>query len=275
MIKQLLHSNRIEKILLVDNNYSLTGLVTLKDINKSLDFPNATKDSEGRLLVGAAVGTDKDSRDRAAALIEAGVDVLVVDSAHGHAQGVLSQVQFLKKEFKVMQGIGGNVATPEGAWAVAKVGANAVKVGIGPGSNCTTRIITGVGVPQITAVANAVEALKSRNIPVIADGGIRFSGDVAKAIAAGAHSVMLGSVLAGTEEAPGDVETALESELLQLNCEKARQYLNWSATLSFEETVQMTTDWYKKYYESHLDICKVTLEQIKIYETLFQERNST
>ena len=206
VIKQLLHSNRIEKILLVDKNYSLTGLVTLKDINKSLDFPNATKDSEGRLLVGAAVGTDKDSRDRASALIEAGVDVLVVDSAHGHAEGVLSQVQFLKKEFKEIQVIGGNVATAEGALALAKAGADAVKVGIGPGSICTTRIITGVGVPQITAVANAVEALKSRNIPVIADGGIRFSGDVAKAIAAGAHSVMLGSVLAGTEEAPGEVE---------------------------------------------------------------------
>ena len=206
VIKQLLHSNRIEKILLVDDNHNLTGLVTLKDINKSLDFPNATKDSEGRLLVGAAVGTDEDSRDRAAALIEAGVDVLVVDSAHGHAEGVLSQVQFLKKEFKEIQVIGGNVATAEGALALAKVGADAVKVGIGPGSICTTRIITGVGVPQITAVANAVEALKSRNIPVIADGGIRFSGDVAKAIAAGAHSVMLGSVLAGTEEAPGEVE---------------------------------------------------------------------
>ena len=157
-------------------------------------------------MVGAAVGTDKESKDRAAALIEAGVDVLVVDSAHGHAEGVLSQVQFLKKEFKEIQVIGGNVATAEGALALAKVGADAVKVGIGPGSICTTRIITGVGVPQITAVANAVEARKSRNIPVIADGGIRFSGDVAKAIAAGAHSVMLGSVLAGTEEAPGEVE---------------------------------------------------------------------
>jgi IMP dehydrogenase len=206
VIKQLLHSNRIEKILLVDNNFTLTGLVTLKDINKSLDFPNAARDSEGRLLVGAAIGTDKDSGQRATALIEAGVDVLVVDSAHGHAEGVLNQVQFLKKEFKDIQVIGGNVATAEGALALAKAGADAVKVGIGPGSICTTRIITGVGVPQITAVANATQALKNKNIPVIADGGIRFSGDVAKAIAAGAHTIMLGSILAGTEEAPGEVE---------------------------------------------------------------------
>jgi IMP dehydrogenase len=206
VIKQLLHSNRIEKILLVDNSFTLTGLVTLKDINKSLDFPNAARDSEGRLLVGAAIGTDKDSGERATALIEAGVDVLVVDSAHGHHEGVLNQVQFLKKEFKDIQVIGGNVATAEGALALAKAGADAVKVGIGPGSICTTRIITGVGVPQISAVANATQALKNKNIPVIADGGIRFSGDVAKAIAAGAHTIMLGSILAGTEEAPGEVE---------------------------------------------------------------------
>jgi len=206
VIKRLLHSNRIEKILLVDNSFTLTGLVTLKDINKSLDLPNAARDSEGRLLVGAAIGTDKDSGERATALIEAGVDVLVVDSAHGHHEGVLNQVQFLKKEFKDIQVIGGNVATAEGALALAKAGADAVKVGIGPGSICTTRIITGVGVPQISAVANATQALKNKNIPVIADGGIRFSGDVAKAIAAGAHTIMLGSILAGTEEAPGEVE---------------------------------------------------------------------
>jgi len=206
VIKRLLHSNRIEKILLVDNSFTLTGLVTLKDINKSLDFPNAARDSEGRLLVGAAIGTDKDSGERATALVEAGVDVLVVDSAHGHAEGVLNQVQFLKKEFKDIQVIGGNVATAEGALALAKVGADAVKVGIGPGSICTTRIVTGVGVPQISAIANATQALKNKNIPVIADGGIRFSGDVAKAIAAGAHTIMLGSILAGTEEAPGEVE---------------------------------------------------------------------
>ena len=206
VIKQLLQSNRIEKILLVDGSFALTGLVTLKDINKSLDFPNAARDSEGRLLVGAAIGTGDETNQRTASLIDAGVDVLVVDSAHGHAEGVLKQVQFLKKEYQNIQVIGGNVATAEGALALAKAGADAVKVGIGPGSICTTRIVTGVGIPQISAVANAAEALKNKNIPVIADGGIRFSGDVAKAIAAGAHTIMLGSVLAGTEEAPGEVE---------------------------------------------------------------------
>ena len=206
VIKQLLQSNRIEKILLVDDNFALTGLVTLKDINKSLDFPNAARDSEGRLLVGAAIGTGDETNQRTASLIDAGVDVLVVDSAHGHSEGVLKQVQFLKNEYQNIQVIGGNVATAEGALALAKAGADAVKVGIGPGSICTTRIVTGVGIPQISAVANAAEALKNKNIPVIADGGIRFSGDVAKAIAAGAHTIMLGSVLAGTEEAPGEVE---------------------------------------------------------------------
>jgi IMP dehydrogenase len=206
VIKQLLQSNRIEKILLVDDSFALTGLVTLKDINKSLDFPNAARDSEGRLLVGAAIGTGDETNQRSASLIDAGVDVLVVDSAHGHSEGVLKQVQFLKKEYQNIQVIGGNVATAEGALALAKAGADAVKVGIGPGSICTTRIVTGVGIPQISAVANAAEALKNKNIPVIADGGIRFSGDVAKAIAAGAHTIMLGSVLAGTEEAPGEVE---------------------------------------------------------------------
>ena len=206
VIKQLLQSNRIEKILLVDDSFALTGLVTLKDINKSLDFPNAARDSEGRLLVGAAIGTGDETNQRTANLIDAGVDVLVVDSAHGHSEGVLKQVQFLKKEYQNIQVIGGNVATAEGALALAKAGADAVKVGIGPGSICTTRIVTGVGIPQISAIANAAEALKNKNIPVIADGGIRFSGDVAKAIAAGAHTIMLGSVLAGTEEAPGEVE---------------------------------------------------------------------
>ena len=184
VIKQLLQSNRIEKILLVDDSFALTGLVTLKDINKSLDFPNAARDSEGRLLVGAAIGTGDETNQRAASLIDAGVDVLVVDSAHGHSEGVLKQVQFLKKEYQNIQVIGGNVATAEGALALAKAGADAVKVGIGPGSICTTRIVTGVGIPQISAVANAAEALKNKNIPVIADGGIRFSGDFAKAIAA-------------------------------------------------------------------------------------------
>jgi IMP dehydrogenase len=206
VIKRLLQDNRIEKILLVDKNFSLTGLVTLKDINKSLDFPNATRDVEGKLLVGAAIGTKKDTMDRTEALIRAGVDVLVVDSAHGHSEGVLEQIRQIKSNYRDMQVIGGNVATGEGALALVKAGADAVKVGIGPGSICTTRIVTGVGVPQISAIANVTEALRNKNIPTIADGGIRFSGDLAKAIAAGGHVVMLGSALAGTEEAPGDVE---------------------------------------------------------------------
>ena len=206
VIKKLLQENRIEKILLIDDSFKLTGLVTLKDINKSLDFPNAARDEEGRLLAGAAIGTKADTLDRCQALIDAGVDVLVADSAHGHSEGVLNQIKAVKSNFKDIQIIGGNVATGEGALALVKAGADAVKVGIGPGSICTTRIVTGVGVPQITAVAEVTEALIKKDIPVIADGGIRFSGDIAKAIAAGGHTVMLGSVLAGTEEAPGELE---------------------------------------------------------------------
>ncbi len=206
VIKRLLQENRIEKILLIDDSFKLTGLVTLKDINKSLDFPDAARDEEGRLLAGAAIGTKADTLDRCQALIDAGVDVLVADSAHGHSEGVLNQIKAVKSNFKDIQIIGGNVATGEGALALVKAGADAVKVGIGPGSICTTRIVTGVGVPQITAVAEVTEALIKKDIPVIADGGIRFSGDIAKAIAAGGHTVMLGSVLAGTEEAPGELE---------------------------------------------------------------------
>ncbi|MBT5715470.1 MAG: IMP dehydrogenase [Opitutae bacterium] len=206
VIKRLLQDNRIEKILLVDSNFTLTGLVTLKDINKSLDFPNAARDEEGRLLIGAAIGTKKDTMERAEGLINAGVDVLVVDSAHGHSEGVLEQIRQIKSHYRDIQIIGGNIATAEGALALVKAGVDAVKVGIGPGSICTTRIVTGVGVPQITAIADVSEALKNKGVPVIADGGIRFSGDLAKAIAAGGHSVMLGSALAGTEEAPGEVE---------------------------------------------------------------------
>jgi len=205
-IKRLLQDNRIEKILLVDSDFTLTGLVTLKDINKSLDFPNAARDEEGRLLVGAAIGTKKDTMDRAEALIRAGVDVLVVDSAHGHSEGVLEQIRQIKSHYKDIQVIGGNVATAEGALALVKAGVDAVKVGIGPGSICTTRIVTGVGVPQITAIADVSEVLRNKGIPLIADGGIRFSGDLAKAIAGGGHAVMLGGALAGTEEAPGEVE---------------------------------------------------------------------
>ena len=206
VIKKLLQQNRIEKILLIDDSFRLTGLVTLKDINKSLDFPDAARDSEGRLLAGAAIGTKPDTLDRCQSLIDAGVDVLVADSAHGHSEGVLNIIKEIKSNFKDIQIIGGNVATGEGAIALAEAGADAVKVGIGPGSICTTRIVTGVGVPQVTAVAQVTEALKDTDIPIIADGGIRFSGYIAKAIAAGGHTVMLGSVLAGTEEAPGELE---------------------------------------------------------------------
>ena len=206
VIKRLLQDNRIEKILLIDDSFKLTGLVTLKDINKSLDFPDAARDDEGRLLAGAAIGTKIDTLDRCQALIDAGVDVLVLDSAHGHSEGVLNQITTVKSNFPNIQVIGGNVATGAGALALVEAGADAVKVGIGPGSICTTRIVTGVGVPQISAVSEVTNALIKKDIPVIADGGIRFSGDIAKAIAAGGHTVMLGSVLAGTEEAPGELE---------------------------------------------------------------------
>ena len=205
-IKTLLYRNRIEKILLVDDAFSLKGLITLKDINKSKDYPSATKDSEGRLLVGAAIGNSVDTEERTEKLVQAGVDVLVVDSAHGHSQGVLERVKKVKKDYPNIDVIGGNVATAEGATALMKAGADGVKAGIGPGSICTTRIVTGVGVPQITAISDVVSSMKKKGIPVIADGGIRFSGDFAKAIAAGADCVMLGSILAGTEEAPGQVE---------------------------------------------------------------------
>ena len=190
----------------MDDNFSLTGLVTLKDINKSKDFPNAARDSEGRLIVGAAIGTKSDTDERTEKLIKAGVDVLVIDSAHGHSKGVLDRVTKTKSDYPDVQVVGGNIATGEAALALVKAGSDAVKVGIGPGSICTTRIVTGVGVPQVTAVAEVAAALKGKGIPIIADGGIRYSGDIAKAMAAGAHTIMLGSVLAGTEEAPGEVE---------------------------------------------------------------------
>ena len=205
-VKTLLYENRIEKIPLVNDNFFLQGLVTLKDINKTKDFPLASKDSEGRLITGAAIGNGSDTEERLEALINAGVDVIVVDSAHGHSKGIIDRVASVKKTYPDIQVIAGNVATGEGAEALVKAGADAVKVGIGPGSICTTRVVTGVGVPQITAIANVVEAIGKKEIPIIADGGIRFSGDIAKAIAAGADTVMLGGILAGTEEAPGQVE---------------------------------------------------------------------
>ena len=205
-VKKLMYENRIEKILVLDDEKSLTGLVTMKDIEKSAEHPNATKDSSGRLLVGAALGTGSDTLERARALKEVGVDLFAIDSAHGHSKNVIETIKVIKKEFPDIDVIGGNVATPEGAIALAKAGADAIKVGMGPGSICTTRIIAGIGVPQITAILTIKEALKDHDIGIIADGGIRFSGDIAKAIAAGADTVMLGGLFAGTEEAPGEIE---------------------------------------------------------------------
>lgn len=205
-VRALLHKHRIEKVLVVNDRFELRGMITVKDIQKSSDYPSACKDSHGRLRVGAAVGTGADTEERIAALVEAGVDVIVVDTAHGHSKGVLDRVRWVKQQFPELQVIGGNVATADGALALADAGADAVKIGIGPGSICTTRIVAGVGVPQISAVMNAAEALSSRGIPVISDGGVRYSGDVSKAIAAGASAVMIGSMFAGTEESPGEVE---------------------------------------------------------------------
>ncbi len=201
--EERLKRHKIEKLPLVDDDGRLVGLITLKDIVKRRQYPRAAKDSEGRLLVGAAVGADAELLDRASALVEAGVDVLVVDSAHGHSKGVIDAVTELKSKFEV-EVIAGNVATAEGARALAEAGADAVKVGIGPGSICTTRVVTGVGMPQITAIMEAAKGLRDLDIPIIADGGIKYTGDVAKAIAAGAHTVMLGGMLAGTFEAPGE-----------------------------------------------------------------------
>ncbi len=204
-IKALLHKHRIEKVLVVNDDFQLRGLITVKDIQKSRDFPNACKDESGSLRVGAAVGVGHGTADRVTALVAAGVDVIVVDTAHGHSQGVLDRVKWVKDTFPQVEVIGGNIATPEAALDLIKAGADAVKVGIGPGSICTTRMVAGVGVPQISAIMNIAKALKESGVPLIADGGIRFSGDVAKSLAAGAHCVMLGGMFAGTEEAPGEV----------------------------------------------------------------------
>ena len=202
----LLHKHRIEKVLVVNGDFHLRGMITVKDIQKAKDNPHACKDEQERLRVGAAVGTGAETEERVRALVEAGVDVIIVDTAHGHSQGVLDRVRWVKQNFPKLQVIGGNIATAAAAKALVEAGADGVKVGIGPGSICTTRIVAGVGVPQITAVSNVAAALKGTGVPLIADGGIRYSGDVAKALAAGAHAVMLGGLFAGTEEAPGEVE---------------------------------------------------------------------
>ena len=201
-----LHEYRIEKVLVINDKHQLRGMITVKDIQKSSDYPLACKDHEGRLRVGAAVGTGPETEARVAALVEADVDVIVVDTAHGHSQGVLDRVAWVKKNYPKLQVIGGNIATADGARALADAGADAVKVGIGPGSICTTRVVAGVGVPQISAVMAAAEGLKNTKVPLVSDGGVRYSGDVAKALAAGAHAVMIGSMFAGTEESPGEVE---------------------------------------------------------------------
>lgn len=203
---QLLHKHRLERVLVVNDQFELKGLITVKDILKSSEHPNACKDELGRLRVGAAVGVGEGTEERVELLIEAGVDVLIVDTAHGHSQGVLDRVRWIKRKFPQTQVIGGNIATAAAARSLIDQGADGVKVGIGPGSICTTRIVAGVGVPQITAINNVATALKDSQVPMIADGGIRYSGDVAKAIAAGADSVMLGGLFAGTEEAPGEIE---------------------------------------------------------------------
>jgi IMP dehydrogenase len=203
--KALMHSHRLERVLVVNDAFELRGLMTVKDITKQTEHPDACKDEHGKLRVGAAVGVGADNEERVAALAAAGVDVIVVDTAHGHSKGVLERVRWVKKNFPHVEVIGGNIATADAARALVEYGADGVKVGIGPGSICTTRIVAGVGVPQITAIANVAQALKGTGVPVVADGGVRFSGDVSKALAAGANAVMMGSMFAGTEESPGDV----------------------------------------------------------------------
>ena len=204
-VLSLLHKHRIEKVLVVDNDFSLKGLITAKDFQKATDFPDACKDNEGALRVGAAVGTSDDTDERVSKLVQAGVDVIVIDTSHGFSKGVIDTITRVRKQYPDLQIIAGNIVTLDAAQALTKAGANAVKVGIGPGSICTTRVIAGVGLPQITAIDEVAEGMKKSGIPVIADGGIRYSGDIAKAIAAGGHSVMLGSLFAGTEESPGEV----------------------------------------------------------------------
>ncbi len=205
-VRELLHRHRIEKVLVVDDHFNLKGLITVKDIQKSSEHPNSCKDEQGRLLVGAAVGVGADTDERLERLVEAGVDVVVVDTAHGHSRSVLERVRLTKERYPNLEVIAGNIATGRAARDLVDAGADSVKVGIGPGSICTTRVVAGVGVPQVTAIANVARALRDTDVPLIADGGVRFSGDIAKAVAAGAHAVMVGSLLAGTDEAPGEIE---------------------------------------------------------------------
>ncbi|MDA8417069.1 MAG: IMP dehydrogenase [Betaproteobacteria bacterium] len=239
---QLMHRHRLERVLVVNEAFELRGLITVKDILKSTEHPLAAKDSAGRLRVGAAVGVGEGTEARVAALVEAGVDVLVVDTAHGHSQGVLDRVRWVKRHFPQVDVIGGNIATAAAAKALVDHGADAVKVGIGPGSICTTRIVAGVGVPQITAIHNVASALEGSGVPCIADGGVRFSGDVAKALAAGAHTVMIGGLFAGTEEAPG------ETELFQ-----GRSYKSYRGMGSLGAMQQGSSDRYFQEEENNAD----------------------
>ncbi len=248
-VKQLLHKHRIEKILVVNEDFQLRGMITVKDIQKSTDYPRACKDDQGRLRVGAAVGASAESEERITALVAAGVDVIVVDTAHGHAQGVLDRVAWVKRKFPQVQVVGGNVATGEAARALVAHGADAVKVGIGPGSICTTRVVAGVGVPQVTAIASVREALKDSDAPVIADGGLRFSGDVAKALAAGAHTVMIGSLFAGTKEAPGEVELY-----------QGRSYKAYRGMGSLGAMQQGASE---RYFQEHAELQKLVPEGIE------------
>ena len=248
-IQKLLHENRIEKVLVVNDNFKMRGLVTVKDIQKAQDFPNASKDSHGSLRVGAAVGTAAGTEERIEALVEAGVDVITVDTAHGHSQGVLNKLRWLKDQFPDVQIIGGNIATGDAALALIEAGADAVKVGIGPGSICTTRIVAGVGVPQVTALMNVAKALKGTGVPFIADGGIRFSGDVAKSLASGAYSVMMGGMFAGTDEAPGEIEIY-----------QGRSYKSYRGMGSLGAMAQGSSD---RYFQSENAVDKLVPEGIE------------
>jgi IMP dehydrogenase len=244
-----LQQHRIEKILIINDDFHLRGMITVTDIRKAKEKPNASKDEHQRLRVGAAIGTDESSKERATALVNAGADIVVVDTAHGHSKGVLQQVAWVKKHFPDLQVIGGNIATAAAAQALVKAGADGVKVGIGPGSICTTRIISGVGVPQITAVANVAEGLKKTGIPLIADGGIRYSGDIVKALAAGAYTVMIGSMFAGTEESPGEVELY-----------KGRSYKAYRGMGSLGAMSQGSSD---RYFQSNTELEKLVPEGIE------------
>ena len=248
-IINLLHQHRLEKILLVDEEFHCYGLVTAKDLQKSKEKPLASKDKQGQLRVGAAIGVGPDTKERARALIEAGVDILCVDTAHGHSQTVIETVRFLKKEYPNMPLIAGNIATAAAAEALAKAGADAVKVGVGPGSICTTRIVTGVGVPQITAIMEVATALKGHAVSIIADGGIRYSGDLCKALAAGAHVVMIGSLFAGTEEAPGEIELY-----------QGRPYKTYRGMGSLGAMQQGSSD---RYFQANIESSKLVPEGIE------------